>query len=91
MPQETDCGFGSIGMSYPEPRMFVPEVSQVANAKNKNRAVAGDAPDANDPTFETEINRDNDIPRWNNELNATEFVSDQYTMFCRRNTESTNV
>ena len=82
-------------MSYPEPRMFVPEVSQVALAKSKNRAVAetshrDDMP-GSDQAFETEINRDDDIPRWNNVLNATEFESDQYTMFCHRNTESTNV
>jgi hypothetical protein len=71
--------------------MYVPEVSQVANAKNRGREVAAEAPDGDHPTFETKINRDDDVPRWNNELNATEFVSDQYTMFCRRNTESTNV
>jgi hypothetical protein len=79
-------------MSYPEPRMFVPDVSPVTNAKNKNRPVAqtasaGTYPSPNDPTFQTK-NRDNDIPRWNEELNATEFVSDLYTTFCLRNTEN---
>jgi|ETNmetMinimDraft_9_1059917.scaffolds.fasta_scaffold448383_2 hypothetical protein len=80
-------------MSYPEPRMYVPDVSQTANAKGKGRAVAGTtfAFDDTDDSEPYEKERDNDIPRWNRELNATEFVSDLYTMFCRRNTDDSTV
>jgi|TARA_R110000824_G_scaffold148399_3_gene318134 hypothetical protein len=76
-------------MSYPEPRLYVPDVSQVANAKNKGRAISETtfAYDNADDSEPHEKERDNDTPRWNKELNATEFASDLYTMFCERNTE----
>ena len=80
-------------MSYPEPRMYVPDVSQTANAKSKGRAVAGTSFDFDnaDDSEPYEKERDNDTPRWNKELNATEFVSDLYTMFCHRNTDDSTV